>query len=367
MNIDEVYHLERFSKTRAEFDDFYDQELQSLVKKLEQERLAIMNMKTILTVAFLVVVVAAGISYFYFNSELIAVGIGGLYVFVAMAAFYDLENRERKLKEDSERKIVPKLVRFMNPNFSYHSIHWVPIQHYRSAHIFDEPNGYGGGDLITGFVGNDESKTDLMFSETSAELVRGRKRTRKENSFQGMFFVADFHKDFEGLTVVIPRNHFKNYLASSAKRSDLHLEEVKLENLEFMEEFEVYTTDQIKARYILTPSFMNRLLDFSLKSQQRAEQNADTERPKSLKQEMKVVFGKAQDPIKVRKEETFKPYFSFRDGRMYFLLATGVKHFVFDMESPISKNIILNHFDDINRALELVDELNLNLRIWNKE
>ena len=40
------------------------------------------------------------------------------------------------------------------------------------------------------------------------------------------------------------------------------LEEIELEDPEFMEHFRVYSTDQVEARYILSPSMMERLLAF---------------------------------------------------------------------------------------------------------
>jgi len=41
------------------------------------------------------------------------------------------------------------------------------------------------------------------------------------------------------------------------------LENVQLEDPKFEEIFEVYSTDQIEARYLLTVSFMERLLDLA--------------------------------------------------------------------------------------------------------
>ena len=40
---------------------------------------------------------------------------------------------------------------------------------------------------------------------------------------------------------------------------------IKLENIEFEREFDVYSEDQIESRKILTPSFMYRILDFANK------------------------------------------------------------------------------------------------------
>jgi hypothetical protein len=65
--------------------------------------------------------------------------------------------------------------------------------------------------------------------------------------------------------------------------------------------------------------------------------------------------------------EHAKSYFSFLDGKMYFMLHTGRKHIEFNLHQPIDKEFFIEYYEDINRAMELVDELNLNLRIWNKK
>jgi hypothetical protein len=49
---------------------------------------------------------------------------------------------------------------------------------------------------------------------------------------------------------------FSKLLSSFAR----DLEKVKLESTEFENKFIVYSSDQVEARYILTPSFMERLV-----------------------------------------------------------------------------------------------------------
>jgi hypothetical protein len=54
-----------------------------------------------------------------------------------------------------------------------------------------------------------------------------------------------------------PQLNFFNKLFSSFANN---LEKVKLESIDFENRFIVYSNDQVEARYILTPSFMERLV-----------------------------------------------------------------------------------------------------------
>jgi hypothetical protein len=362
IKIDDVYHLERFSKTKEEFDAFYENELKQVIEPLEKER---QSLKSFSKKQIMLFMMMTGILIIiYINSE--DMPIYFIFLSIAVFLFKSSPTKQKKLKKTMKDEIVPRLVRFMNPNFSYHPNHWIRFDLFKAANIFKEPDRYRGEDLITGIVGNDESKTEVTFCEATAKKVRGKDNSSVDTIFQGLLLVADFNKDFQGLTIVTPKRSSPKHLMKPSD-SEHRLEEVKLEDLEFMEEFNVYSTDQIKARYILTPSFMRRLLDFAHKSKQRSEENTEYDRPKSLKHAIQVSKSIVERSGRIRREENFIPYFAFRDGKMYFMLSTDVKHFGFDVWLPLDRNLIINFYDDINRALELVDELNLNLRIWNKE
>ena len=72
--------------------------------------------------------------------------------------------------------------------------------------------------------------------------------------------MADFNKNFNGHTVVLPDTaekilgKFGQSLQSMSSRGEL----VKLEDPEFEKEFCVYGDDQVEARYILSPALMKR-------------------------------------------------------------------------------------------------------------
>ena len=80
-----------------------------------------------------------------------------------------------------------------------------------------------------------------------------------DEEFKGIAISLDMNKKFLGKTIV---KHDKGGLINwlSAKRNK-DLDNVKLEDPLFEKIFEVYSNDQVEARYLLTTSFMQRLLN----------------------------------------------------------------------------------------------------------
>ena len=74
-----------------------------------------------------------------------------------------------------------------------------------------------------------------------------------------MFCWLNFKKKLSGHTVVLPKSHGAKLdrLASFNFKEE---EEVFLEDPRFTDEFIVYSTDQVEARYVLTSSLMERIV-----------------------------------------------------------------------------------------------------------
>ncbi|MBI1360532.1 MAG: DUF3137 domain-containing protein [Alphaproteobacteria bacterium] len=89
--------------------------------------------------------------------------------------------------------------------------------------------------------------------ETSS---RNGRRTEWVTVFRGQCLVARFPKPFNGVTRVVRDQGAFNFLSKLGE----DLPRVKLEDPVFEKAFEVYGSDQIEARFILTPDFMERLL-----------------------------------------------------------------------------------------------------------
>jgi len=86
---------------------------------------------------------------------------------------------------------------------------------------------------------------------------KGRTRTTWVTVFRGQCLVVKFHKQFNGVTKVFRDKGMFNFLG---KLGPGKAQKVKLEDPVFEKAFEVYSTDQIEARFLLTPDFMERLV-----------------------------------------------------------------------------------------------------------
>lgn len=221
--------------------------------------------------------------------------------------------------------VISRLVSGLCPGATYNPSQGIPRQTFVASSLFSTtPDRYSCEDHIAGCL----DRTAFSCSEIHAEEKRvtrdskGRTRTHWVTIFRGFFFIADFHKDFRGQTVV----HRNSWI-----KFDFSNRRVKLENPTFEKRFDVYSTDQVEARYLLTPSMMEKLVALDDKF-----------------------------PGKIT--------LSFTGSKVIVAIPDTMDHF----ETSIWKHQVQN--DDIRREfstlaalLGIVDDLNLNLRIWSKQ
>ncbi|MAL09586.1 MAG: hypothetical protein CMF74_07970 [Maricaulis sp.] len=103
------------------------------------------------------------------------------------------------------------------------------------------------------------------FELYEAKLVQRRqsgKNTTYVTVFQGVLIRIEFPRTVEGVTVLTRDAGWFNGLSamSQARINGQKLERVGLVDPKFEKIFEVFSTDQVMSRYLLTPSFMERLL-----------------------------------------------------------------------------------------------------------
>jgi len=134
-------------------------------------------------------------------------------------------------------------------SFPLHRFHDVQlVRDYDRSHLEDRITGRHEG---------------VGFELCEAKLEDRRRSNDKDKSyeyvtiFDGLLFIFDFPKSFSGETLVTPdATWLGNMLVGSMKRG----ERVTLEDATFEDKFEVYSDDQVEARYLLTPRFMERLV-----------------------------------------------------------------------------------------------------------
>ncbi|XHR30155.1 MAG: DUF3137 domain-containing protein [Chthoniobacteraceae bacterium] len=162
-----------------------------------------------------------------------------------------------KVESAFKSQVIPKLLQAIDKSLSYESKSYIDQSEFTQSGLFQEPDRYRGKDFVEGNIGETLIRFSLVDAEEEyEEVVRDsdgkiRTETRYRTIFRGLFFVADFNKNFNGETLVRPttvvsffRKLFGNYVA--------------LEDPEFNNLFTVTSTDQVEARYIMTPSLMEK-------------------------------------------------------------------------------------------------------------
>ncbi len=154
------------------------------------------------------------------------------------------------------------------------------------------------------------------------------------SNFVGMFAMMDFNKRFNGHTVILPDVMEKRvgYLAKNLQNLNMARGQlVHLEDTEFEKDFVVYSTDQVEARYILSTSLMERIT---------------------------LLKRKIDKPIML----------SFYGNKLYLGVQNPHGFLCLNKkESLLSSNIFEKVHEDITAAIDIVEDLNLNTKIWKNE
>ncbi|RNL50668.1 DUF3137 domain-containing protein [Pedobacter jejuensis] len=307
--------------------------LQNLLASLEIQRKKISSTqkKGYLLIALGVVV---GVGGSILGQPVIAI-IAGLIPFIyGIVIHYKIADELKAYKESFKIEVIGTALKSLDQSLTIEPYNGIQCDEFENTQLFSNtPDRYSTEDLVKGNAG----KTGFYFAEIHAEYktkVQTKNGTRTEwhTIFKGILFAADFNKNFNGVTLAKPRDIFGSMGAWFSKNlfSFSNKDVVTLENLEFNNAFITHATDQVEARYILTPSLMERIL--------RLNQNA-------------------QNTISL----------SFINSRMYIAFPLDRNYF----EAPIFKTLLnpelLNQdIVAINFMYDIVKELDLNTRIWGK-
>jgi len=317
-------------KSIEELKELYESRLKPSLEALENKRKSIKKKINIILVivltSVLLGVIVFGFHKFEFLMLPIPIGIG---VFIYL--FYKVEIDRKSYQKEFKEQVVKKIVALINPEWQYDPYAHISEEQYKASKLFPEKyDRYKGDDLVTGKI----DKTDFKISELETEYKeKGSKSTTWVTIFSGLFIHVDFNKEIKGETLVLPDTAekllggFGKKLQSMSSRGQL----INMENIEFEKLFVVYGTDQIEARYILTPTMMEVMV---------------------------ALAKKFEDDI----------YFSFVGSRVYIAIS-----FFEDLFEPEIYSTGVN-FDDMKKMNEqfsiievIINEMNLNTRIWTKD
>ena len=247
------------SPTMESFQSFYQRDLKAELAALEQERPAKVHRFYLIVGAAVMTGLTLGLVILtIWNLEpqiLIVIGMA------VMGIGYFAYRPLGKLQENAKVRTMTSLCRFLGLNY-----HLRPHINRGGVSL----NRLGELDLIPSYNEKkleDQIEGDIRgvdFDLFEAKLIRrtrdSKGRTRRTTVFRGLLCAFDFHKNFMG-TTIITKDHtkFGNFFAKFGKVG----ERIKLEDPQFERLFEVYGTDQVESRYLLTPAFMERVRHLS--------------------------------------------------------------------------------------------------------
>ncbi len=229
------------------FEAVFDDQIAPRLRKRDKERTSLKK-KTLLNWVLVFAAAAVVTVAFYAISR-----DGDSYFFAfpagAAAYWYLIARPKKRLMDNVKREIFTPLCDALG--FTYHLYpdgskagyftELGLVGNFNRSHFEDEVSGNYNG---------------LIFSLVDAHLKDKQDKTTR-TVFHGLLAAFEMTKSFHGRTLVLRDGGIiGNFLGGIGQ----NLERVKLEDPRFESTYEVYASDQIEARYLLTPAFMERVL-----------------------------------------------------------------------------------------------------------
>ena len=319
-------------KSADSLKDIYHSKLSPALQSLESTRKEVV--KRFLLSVLILLLGAASFILGQGNSWAFVIGLA--IAILAFASFWSAIRKHDSYKQAFKNNVVRKIIECIDPDWQYQPESCISTTEYVESGLFPRRwDRYNGDDLISGVI----DKTDFRLSELHTQYKtvsvdsKGRRSEQWYTIFKGLFVHADFNKEIKGETFVLPDlaerlfGKWGQKLQRDASRGQL----IKLENNEFEKYFVVYSDDQVEARYILTPKIMEAILN-------------------------------------IRKRFNTEIYLSFVGTRVYVAMS-----FTRDLFEPrlyrsgVRYSDIEQMYYQFNTISVIINEMNLNTRIWTKE
>jgi hypothetical protein len=323
-------------KTIEELEEFYYKNLETTLNELEDKRgqaIARLFKKWVICT---IISVFLGFFIFVFfilerrlDPSFIYFFLG--FYFIVMQGIY--RTAKSKYNNNFKDSIITPLIKSIDDSLVYYKYKKISLETFTKSELFKKPDFLAGDDYVCGEIDG----VKIEFSDVSAQKESRRKdnEVTYKSFFRGLFIKANFNKSFQGKTFVFPdsaESAFGSFIGNWLQsKSSSKGELVKMDNDEFEKEFVVYSSDQIEARYILTPSMMERLLDF-------------------------------------KKKSGFPLYISFIDDKIHLAIANNKNNFEASLfDSLLTYGVAIEYIINIHVASAIVHDLKLNEKLWGKK
>ena len=291
--------------------DSAQSELLSELKELENERVNLVASIKKANLIGIGVGICAGAAIAYLLDAIFGVTLGA----ISYAATTGLltASKRREFRANFKRQIIENIVK--THGLSYNKDRGLGLDDFFT--IYDcRVDEWSSEDLVEG----DIDGVSVKFSDFyAAKKVKKKNGTETVVQFQGVLFKADFNKKLSSITQIAHAN---------SRNLAIYGQKANMDDVRFEEIFDVYTTDQIGARYALSPALMENFTQLCLRLD--APVNAVS-----------------------------------KDNQIFIAVETWRDDFEPDIrKSLINNETIALYESEIASFTQIVKELNLNRKIW---
>jgi len=322
------------------FDAYFDKELAPEIEKLAQLRYELWSKavnNSIWMVALVILLMLLGMFFMRAGPPvmflLIAAVIGSCII-----VGINYSSQKKIYNVSFKEQVIKKMMFGIDERLQFRPMLSISRNEYFLSQIFrKQVDRFDGEDLIEATIDKTQIKFSELHSEYKTETTdnKGRRQTQWHTIFKGVFFVADFNKQFQHFTVVLPDYNqqmfgdlFKGFQFGKHGNAKL----VHMDHPAFEKQFKVYAENAVEAHYLLTPNLMERIV------------------------ELKEKFDQAI-------------YLSFSHSKLFVAISNSLNLFEAPAlwGKPDFLKLVKTYHDYLHNCLEIVNDLNLNVRIWGKE
>ena len=320
-------------KSTEELRGLYENQLKPALQSLEKKR---KNLLLKYAIYILGIPAVLAVSYLFIDNYPVIFYLGLVLIIFFIYKLVRMGREKAEYRDKFKFEVVNEIVSMINPEWRYEPYNSIQENDYIKSDLFPTSyDRYRGDDKVEGMI----EKTDFQFSELHTEYKtrttdsNGTTKEKWVTIFKGIFIHADFNKEIQGKTLVLPDTaeklfgRFGRKLQAMSKRGEL----VKMEDVEFEKLFVVYGSNQIESRYVLTPAMMRTMVD-------------------------------------IKKRYKKDVYFSFVGSRVYVAIS-----FSKDLFEPrlFRSGVRFKDMEQMNEYFRIIQtiiqEMNLNTRIWTKK
>ncbi len=246
--------MHNFNENRPEFkgfSKFYAKNIHPFLLEKELQRQAKLekgNQYGIITAS--VIVLIAVFMALKFKILLVSAFLGAVGILCGFGVRYGMVS---KLRGQTKQILMGNICKFLGWSFQAKDFGEPDLSLWKPNKLLPGWDRVNFEDQMSGTVNGAQFTFCEAHLETRHKDSKG--NTTWRTAFRGILFEVDFQREFLGRTVVLRDAGFFNFKKKAG------MKRVGLVDPKFEKIFEAYSTDQVEARYLLTPTFMQKLVD----------------------------------------------------------------------------------------------------------